>query len=493
MATDTTTTLDTPTESILTREIRTIERVPERERHGKASNQFTLWFGVNMQVTAIVDGALAVTFGTEALAAIIGLFIGNIIGGVTMALHSAQGPRLGLPQMISSRVQFGVKGAALPLVLTILMYLGFQATSIVLCGQAINLIFGFNIPMIGMVIFGIMTTCVAVIGYRLIHVIGRIASVIGALGFGYVAIRLFMGYDVSTAFGQVEFSGASFMLAVALAAGWQMTFAPYVADYSRYLPSKTTVRSTFWTTFLGSVIGAQLAMTLGVLIAGSVGAGMFLDSQVGTLGSIAGGGIIAILIYAVIVVNKLSVNSLNAYGGFMCILTIVTGWTKHRSVPQAVRTGIIVGFTLVALVFAIIANEIGFLGAFRNFVLALLAVFVPWSVINLIDYYLVSKERVDIPALYDANGPYRAFNWYAIGCYFLGVVVQLPFMNQALYVGPLAEAMGGADISWILSIVVTAAVYYPLAKRTQYVPDHLITGAETEFGETQGELATVSG
>lgn len=477
-------TTETPAaESLITREIRTIERVPERERHGKPSNQFTLWFGVNMQITAIVDGAVAVTFGAEALAAIVGLLIGNVIGGVTMALHSAQGPRLGLPQMISSRVQFGVKGAALPLILTILMYLGFQMTGVVLCGQAINLVFGWDIPIIGMVVFGLLTTFVAVIGYRLIHLIGRIASIIGAIGFGYVAIRLFLGHDVHAAFGQVEFSTASFMLAVALAAGWQMTFAPYVADYSRYLPSRTTVRSTFWMTFLGSVIGAQLAMMLGVFIASTLGPDTFLSNQVGALGEIAGGGAIATVIYIVIVVNKLSVNSLNAYGGFMCILTIVTGWTKQRRVSQTVRTSIIIGFTLVALVLAVFASEAGFLGVFKNFVIALLSVFVPWSVINLIDYYLISKERVDIPALYDANGPYRAFNWIAIGCYFLGVVAQLPFMNQAIYTGPLATTLDGADISWIVAIVVTAAVYYPLAKRTQYVPDQLITGTEDEDTE----------
>ena len=479
-----------PDANLITREIRTIERVPERERHGSANNQFTLWFGVNMQITAIVDGALAVTFGTEALAAIIGLFVGNVIGGVTMALHSAQGPRLGLPQMISSRMQFGVKGAALPLILTIFMYLGFQMTGIVLCGQAINLIFGWNIPVLGMIVFGLLTTFVAVIGYRLIHVIGRIASVIGALGFGYVAIRLFQGYEVQSAFGQHEFEPASFLLAVALAAGWQMTFAPYVADYSRYLPSKTTVRQTFWTTFLGSVVGAQLAMTLGVLIAGSLGASFFLGNQVGALGHIAGGGVVATVIYIVIVVNKLSVNSLNAYGGFMCILTIITGWTKHRRVSQTVRTSIIVGFTVLALALAIVANAVGFLDVFKSFVLALLSVFVPWSVINLIDYYLISKERVDIPALYDASGPYKAFNWVAIGCYFFGVVVQFPFMNQAIYVGPLATAMDGADISWVVAIVATAAMYFPLAKRSQYVPDRLITGEEPDEVPSTCETAS---
>ncbi len=123
-------------EVLLTPERRTIDVVPDDERHGTPRSQFTLWFGANMQITAIVDGALAVVFGADALWAIIGLLIGNVFGGAVMALHSAQGPRMGLPQMISSRAQFGVKGAVIPLVLVILMYLGFAATGTVLAGQA---------------------------------------------------------------------------------------------------------------------------------------------------------------------------------------------------------------------------------------------------------------------------------------------------------------------------------------------------------------------
>ena len=88
-------------------ERRTIDVIPPEERHGTPLSQFTLWMGANLQITAIVDGALAVVFGADALWAIIGLLIGNLLGGIVMALHSAQGPRLGLPQMISSRAQFG--------------------------------------------------------------------------------------------------------------------------------------------------------------------------------------------------------------------------------------------------------------------------------------------------------------------------------------------------------------------------------------------------
>ena len=96
-------------------ERRSIDAIPAEERQGTPANQFTLWLGANLQITAIVDGALAVVFGADALWAIIGLLLGNLAGGAVMALHSAQGPRLGLPQMISSRAQFGVFGAVVPL------------------------------------------------------------------------------------------------------------------------------------------------------------------------------------------------------------------------------------------------------------------------------------------------------------------------------------------------------------------------------------------
>ncbi len=48
-------------------ERRSIDVVPDTERHGTPISQFTLWFGANMHVTAVVAGALAVVFGADAL------------------------------------------------------------------------------------------------------------------------------------------------------------------------------------------------------------------------------------------------------------------------------------------------------------------------------------------------------------------------------------------------------------------------------------------
>lgn len=444
-------------------ERRTIDVVPEHERHGTPRNQFTLWFGATTQITAVVDGALAVILGAHPLWAIVGVILGNVLGGAVMALHSAQGPKLGLPQMISSRAQFGVVGAALPLVMVILMYLGFAATGTVLSGQAINEILHVHTTWVGIVIFGLLTFVVAVFGYRWIHGLGRVSTGLCVLGFAWLTFRVLHGYDVPAMLSHNTFAAAPFLLAVSLGAGWQLTFGPYVADYSRYLPSTTPARRAFWSTFAGSVIGSSWAMTLGALVAAAAG-GAFLKNQVAFVGQLAGGGVIAVGIYVVIVAGKLTVNTLNAYGGAMSMLTTVTGLSRGTVVRPAARLVCVFAFLASSVVVALAASA-DFLENFRNFILLLLMVFTPWSAINLVDFYLVSHEQVDVPALYDPAGRYGAFNVPALVIYVVGIVAQIPFLAQTLYTGPVTKALDGADISWIVGLVVTGLIYYVWAGR----------------------------
>jgi len=460
-------------------ERRSIDFVPEHERHGSPAQQFTLWFGANMQITAIVDGALAVLFGADALWAILGLLIGNILGGAVMALHAAQGPKLGLPQMISSRAQFGVLGAVIPLVLVIIMYLGFAATGTVLAGQAVEQITHTGTPAVGMVIFGALTVLVATLGYKYIHLMGRISTVVGVLGFSYLGIRLLASQDVGALLSSGSFEFPTFLLAVSLGAGWQLTYGPYVADYSRYLPSDTAPRRTFLAAFFGTVLGSQWSMTLGALFAAlALPKGQrFLDGQVAFLGNLSGGGLIAVVIYLVIVTGKLTVNTLNAYGGYMTMLTSVTAFTRKSTVPSRTRLVYVVAFIGLSVLIAVLASP-DFIANFKNFVLLLLMVFIPWSSINLVDYYLVSKEKVDIPALYDPDGRYGRWNKTALLSYAVGILVQIPFLAQTLYTGPMTKLLGGADISWLVGLVVTALVFYPLAKRNSNAPAHMIYPAD---------------
>ena len=82
-------------------EERSIDQIPEDERHGRPSSLFSVWFAANMQVTTVVTGALGVILGLPLPWALLAIIVGNLVGAVFMALHSAQGPKLGIPQMLS--------------------------------------------------------------------------------------------------------------------------------------------------------------------------------------------------------------------------------------------------------------------------------------------------------------------------------------------------------------------------------------------------------
>ncbi|MGO1325942.1 MAG: cytosine permease, partial [Brevibacterium aurantiacum] len=137
------------------------------------------------------------------------------------------------------------------------------------------------------------------------------------------------------------------------------------------------------------------------------------------------------------------------------------------------RAVFVIGIVTLTVLVALLASE-DFLANFKNFVLALLMVFTPWSIINLTDYYLISKDRFDIPAFYDLKGRYGKWNWRALVAYGVGVVVQIPFLAQSFYTGPMVEKLGGADISWIVGIVVTFLLYFFMLRNRSVAPSETI-------------------
>lgn len=116
-----------------------------------------------------------------------------------------------------------------------------------------------------------------------------------------------------------------------------------------------------------------------------------------------------------------------------------------------------------------------FLRAFESFILLLLAVFTPWSAINLVDFYCFTRSRYDVPGLSDPDGRYGRWNVRSIAIYGVGILVQVPFLSTTLYTGPLVEPLGGVDISWIVGLVVPSLLYYWLGRASRgRAPEQLI-------------------
>lgn len=434
-------------------ETRSIDYIPESERHGNVFSQFTLWFGGNLQITAIVTGALTVVLGGDVVWSLIGLLVGQILGAGIMALHAVQGPRLGLPQMITCRTQFGVYGAVIPLVLVCVMYIGFSASGTVLAGQALAHLANIS-DRAGIIGFGLIIIVVATLGYRLIHGLGKVASVVGVLTFVYLFFRLLLENDIGALLSNNHFSLANFLLAMSLSSSWQIAFCPYVSDYSRYLPRNVSAGKTFFAVFAGTALGTQLSMTLGVIAAALAGKA-FSGNEVGYIVGLGSSGTLALVLYFSICFGKITFTTLNAYGSFMSLTTIVCGFRQTATISKAGRITFIVCMVLISCAIAMLSAP-SFLKSFTQFLLFLLAFFVPWSAMNLMDYYFITRGHIDIPALSDPDGRYKRWNLVGIATYVAGVLIQLPFISNGFYSGSLVYLFGGNDISWIIGWVFTA-------------------------------------
>ncbi|MEV0085097.1 cytosine permease [Saccharopolyspora sp. NPDC050642] len=438
-------------------ERRSIDPIPDGERHGNPRSLFTLWFAGNMQITSAVTGALTVLVGLHPLWALAAIALGNAIGGIPMALHAAQGPKLGIPQMIQSRAQFGVYGAVLPLVLVVLMYLGYFASGNVLGGQALAAITGLPVDA-SILLYAALSALIAIAGYRLIHRFGWLASLVSVVVFVYLTFRLVTTHDLGPVLANAELDLPAFLLALSLTASWQLTFGPYVADTSRYLPASTSIRATFWWTYGGTALGATWAMSFGAL-AYAVAGKEFKGHEVTYVVGLGGEALVLPLLLA-IALGKLTINVLNIYGGYMTVATTLTAFTRRAVLSQGARIGYIAFVGVLGGVLAVLGRG-DFLSNFVLFLHFLLYFLTPWSAINLVDFYFLRKENYDLDAMYDPNGRYGRWCVPALVAYFFGIAVQIPFSNvDKVFTGFMVPLLGGADIAWLLGLVVPGAIYW---------------------------------
>ena len=439
----------------------TIGYIPPEDRHGKVKDLFTLWFGGNIAPLPIVTGALGVQiFHLNLLWGIVAILVGHLIGGVLMALHSAQGPQMGIPQMIQSRAQFGSIGSLLVVVIAGIMYVGFFASNIILAGKSLHGVVN-EVPVsAGIIVGAVGSGIIGIIGYRFIHVLNRIGTwVLGistVIGFIYILSHI-QTADFLTRGG---FTLSGWLATVSLAALWQIAFAPYVSDYSRYLPADVPVASTFWATYLGSTLGSSLAFIFGAVavLATPVGTDT-MDAVSMACGAL---GPLMLLLFLLSVISH---NALNLYGAVLSIITLVQTFA-WRWIPTGKSRAVLSVVVLILCSIAAIGTSKDFIGHFVDLVLALLVVLVPWTAINLIDFYLIHKGKYDIASIFRVDGGiYGYYNPHALIAYAVGIAVQIPFMNTPIYVGPVSHYINGADLSWLVGMLVTSPLYYWLASR----------------------------
>ena len=89
----------------------------------------------------------------------------------------------------------------------------------------------------------------------------------------------------------------------------------------------------------------------------------------------------------------------------------------------------------------------------------LLYLFTPWTAINLVDFYLIRKGHYSVREIFNPRGMYGRWNWRGLWAYGIGFVAMIPFFSTEHFKGPVARALGGADIAMLIGLPVSALVY----------------------------------
>jgi NCS1 family nucleobase:cation symporter-1 len=456
-------------------EVRSIDHVPADERHGKLSGQFTFWFAATMNIFNIVLGGVAVYLGLNFFWACVAIVLGTIVGLLFVGFHAIQGPRLGVPQMIQSRGQFGFYGAVLVFAASIVLDFGFLAAQLVIQADAMNLLVSsISIP-VWIVILTLPVIALTIYGYEWIHRWQRWLTAILGVTFVIVFIQaLAYGGLPHAAAGFHAPKFAIFLGAVGLFVIDMISWAPYVSDYSRYLPEDVSPRKTFWAVFAGNAIPTIFCGVIGAYVTGLL---PDAPSTVAAIQHVAGGW--ALIVMAISLIGS---DAINAYTGMLALASIVSCF---RDVRASLLIRVLGSLALIAagLICAVLGYK-EFVNNLSNFLDTLLFVFIPWTAINLTDFYFVKHGHYDVQSFFSPRGRYGGYIWRGLIPYLLAIAAEVPFIDQTFFTGPLVKTLGGADISWIVGGVVFYLVALRIPGGEQVATEDPVREREPVLGQT---------
>jgi nucleobase:cation symporter-1, NCS1 family len=427
-----------------------IDMIPAGARHGKPWQQAAFWAGANINVFNVVLGGVVVSIGLTFWWAIIAIAAGTLAGALFIALHATQGPRLGVPQTIQSRGQFGFYGAAFLFPCVLLLNVGFIAAQLVIQSQSAQGVIGsLTIPE-WILILAVPAVVIGIFGYRWIHRVMQATVVIVGVS---MIIMLIQGLRYGSLPAKETTLHAPtaglFLAGAALLVIDMLSWAPFVSDYTRYLPVNTSGRRLFWAIYAGNVVSTIVACTIGAYLAAllpSLG-------PVAAIGKISGKWALVILTLSLI-----NSDTLNAYTGAFQVLALGNMWRRFKSVSVMLRVVPFICVMAVGVLIALLGYK-HFVNNLSNFLDVLLVIFIPWSAVNLTDYFLVRRGNYDVTAFFIPDGVYGKVAWRGLVAYAVGLAAEWPFVSQPDYVGPFVSHLGGADISWLVGFFVSAVVY----------------------------------
>ena len=453
--------------------------ISEEERHGSARSLFWPWAAGNVSFLALSYGAFFLGFGISFWQATWAAVIGTVGSFLLVGVSSIAGKRSNAPTMTLSRAAFGVKGNVLPGLLSYLVFVGWETVLVSLATLATQTVLArvghinHNIAgIIGFLIAAGLTIFGGVLGFHTIMRIQRwltLATILLTVGYIALTIHTVNWHQVQSihAGSKAGFIGAMILGITGIGLGWVNS----AADYSRYLPRKTSSGAViFWTVF-GSSIVPVILVIYGALLAGSSKelSNAIASDPIGALTTILPTWYL--IPFAIVAILGLVGGAiLDLYSSGITLVSIGLPVKRHTA---ALLDGTIM--LLGTIYFVWIAPN--FSTPFQGFLITLGVPIAVWSTVFVADI-LMRKVDYAEAELFSTTGRYGIYNLRSIGLVIFGTIVGWGFVTNSLaswlswqgyFMGLIGGKTGpwaGANVGVIIALVIGFVGHILLSRST---------------------------
>ena len=391
-----------------------------------------------------------------------------LAGAAPVAALALWGPKTGMAQLPLARLPFG-RSITIPALVQWVSAVAWDALVGLFGGQAAQILF--HVPFaVGVLVVLALEGVIGFLGYEFIHRLETWGAAILTVLFVLLTYRILDHGDFpvhNTVHGGVAVAMFFLMMTIAFSGGF--SWATYAADYSRYMDKDTPRGPLFWYTFAGLAGSFLWVYSIGMLGAKSLGAQTAAGVQ-----RLVGGGFVGELALVAIMFGAITSNAMNDYSGSLAVQAGGVRVKRHYSA----LVGTVISF------FLILWLDTGDVSAkFQNVLLFTAYWIAPFLAIVLIDWRDRSAGVDRRTLVHMLEWKNLRSGWPALLSLVVGFGVMVPFMDTGLVVGPVSNALDGADLSFVVGFVVAAVVYYPLrvlsAHPAQPVPPTALTGTTT--------------
>jgi len=434
-------------------EVNGINFISESERKGSAKSLFWPWAAANVSFLALSYGSFFLGFGISFWQATAAAIIGTLGSFSLVAISSLAGKRANAPTMTLSRAAFGVKGNVLPGFLSYLIFVGWETVLVSLATLASETVFtraiGINHDLskiMGFLLAGGLTVLGGVLGFKVIMRIQFYLTLITlALTLGYITLTIDqVNWSAVSALptGSTQgFIGALIFAITGIGLGW----VGCAADYSRYLPRKTSSKAVVgWTIFGASVVPIILVI-YGSLLAGSSKAlnDQVASDPIGALTTLLPTWYLIPFAF-VAILGLIGGAILDLYSSGLVLVSI--GLPVKRHIAASIDGAIMTIGTIYLVWFAS-----DFFVPFQGFLITLGVPVAVWSGLFVADVFM--RKSYAETELFDSKGRYGAYNFKSIGLVLFGTVIGWGLVTNSLaswlsWQGYLLSPFGGKDGQW---------------------------------------------